>query len=80
VLFNNAHTWRWIGSNPLDGVNKITSIRDQRDRYLDDSERKALLEIADMLGHKILQMVKRYAHLSGDHKRGLAERLSENIF
>ena len=218
VLFNHARTWGWIGSNPLDGVNKITGIRDQRDRYLDDGERKALLEacrasdnhqlypivifglstgarkseilgltlrdvdmtrglavlrdtkngetrsvpivghlhellkehiqwvndsydeslpdavprwlfprrdllaaidiraawenaleasgvkdfrfhdlrhstasylamqgaglleIADMLGHKTLQMVKRYAHLSGDHKRGLAERLDETIF
>jgi len=218
VLFNHAHTWGWIGSNPLDGVNKITGIRDQRDRYLDDDERKALLEacrtsenhqlypivifglstgarkseilgltlrdvdmarglavlrdtkngetrsvpivghlhellkehiqwvndsynkkypeaetrwlfprrdllaaidiraawenaleasgvkdfrfhdlrhstasylamqgaglleIADMLGHKTLQMVKRYAHLSGDHKRGLAEKLDANIF
>ncbi len=218
VLFKHAHTWGWIGSNPLDGVNKITGIRDQRDRYLDASERKGLLqacrdsdnhqlypivifalstgarkgeilgltlrdvdmvrgmavlrdtkngdtrsvpivghlhellkehiqwvndsydeslpdadvrwlfprrdllaaidirrawenaldasgvkdfrfhdlrhstasylamqgagllEIADMLGHRTLQMVKRYAHLSSDHKRGLAETLSENIF
>src|SRR5690606_35019855 len=218
VLFKHAHTWGWIGSNPLDGVDKITGIRDQRDRYLDASERKGLLqacrdsdnhqlypivifglstgarkseilgltlrdvdmargmavlrdtkngdtrsvpivghlhellkehiqwvnhsydeslpdadvrwlfprrdllaaidirrawenalaasgvkdfrfhdlrhstasylamqgagllEIADMLGHRTLQMVKRYAHLSSDHKRGLAETLSENIF
>lgn len=218
VLFNHAQIWGWLGSNPLDGVNKITGIRDQRDRYLDDNERKALLqacrssdnhqlypivvfalstgarkseilglslrdvdmargsavlrdtkngetrsvsivghlhellkehiqwvndiydealpdahtrwlfprrdllaaidiraawenalaasgvkdfrfhdlrhstasylamqgagllEIADMLGHKTLQMVKRYAHLSGDHKRSLAERLNQNIF
>jgi len=218
VLFNNAQIWGWIGSNPLDGVNKITGIRDQRDRYLDNDERKALLEacrfsdnhqlypivifaistgarkseilgltmrdvdmvrglailrdtkngetrsvpivghlhdllkehiewvnesydeimpdaktrwlfprrdllaaidiraawenaikvsgvkdfrfhdlrhstasylamqgaglleIADMLGHKTLQMVKRYAHLSGDHKRSLAEKLDANIF
>ena len=27
-----------------------------------------LLEIADILGHKTLQMVKRYSHLSEDHK------------
>lgn len=39
-----------------------------------------LLEIADMLGHKTLQMVKRYSHLSADHKRGLAERLNQEIF
>lgn len=218
VLFKYAQQWGWIGSNPLDGVNKITGIRDQRDRYLEDSERKVLLEacrnspnqqlypivifalstgarrseilglslrdidmarglailrdtkngetrsvpivghlhellteqiqwvnesynqfapnadnrwlfprrdlraaidirtawenalvtsgvrdfrfhdlrhstasylamqgaglleIADMLGHKTLQMVKRYAHLSGDHKRGLAEKLNDKMF
>ena len=218
VLFNHARTWGWVGGNPLDGVNKITGIRDQRDRYLNDGERKALLEacrtsdnsqlypivifalstgarkgeilgltlpdvdmarglavlrdtkngetrsvpivghlhdvlvkhiewvkgsynealpdadtqwlfprrdlkaaidirtawenaletsgvkdfrfhdlrhstasylamqgaglleIADMLGHKTLQMVKRYSHLSQDHKKGLAEKLSEGIF
>lgn len=40
----------------------------------------SLLEIADMLGHKTLQMVKRYAHLSADHKQDLADRLSERLF
>lgn len=39
-----------------------------------------MLEIADMLGHRTLQMVKRYSHLSADHKRGLAERLNNEMF
>ncbi len=39
-----------------------------------------ILEIADMLGHKTLQMVKRYSHLSTDHKHGLAEKLNSELF
>ena len=41
---------------------------------------KSLIEIADMLGHKTLQMVKRYSHLSADHKKGLAEELNDKMF
>lgn len=33
------------------------------------------LEIADVLGHKTLQMVKRYSHLSTDHKQNLVNRV-----
>jgi len=39
----------------------------------------SLLEIADMLGHKTLQMVRRYAHLSEGHKSKLAERIDRQI-
>jgi len=34
-----------------------------------------LLEIADVLGHKTLAMVKRYSHLSTDHKQNLVNRV-----
>lgn len=34
-----------------------------------------LLEIADVLGHKTLAMVKRYSHLSTDHKTDLVNRV-----
>lgn len=40
----------------------------------------SLLEIADILGHKTLQMVKRYAHLSESHTQDLVERTSSKIF
>lgn len=33
------------------------------------------LEIGDMLGHRTLVMVRRYSHLSTDHKKQLAERV-----
>lgn len=41
---------------------------------------RSLIEIADMLGHKTLHMVKRYSHLSADHKKGLAEELNDKMF
>jgi integrase len=36
-----------------------------------------MLTIADILGHKTLSMVKRYAHLSDGHKSNALERLDE---
>ena len=40
----------------------------------------SLLEIADILGHKTLQRVKRYGHLSEDHKADVLERMNKKVF
>ena len=40
----------------------------------------SLAEIADVLGHKTLQMVKRYAHLSEQHTAGVVARMNAEIF
>jgi integrase len=40
----------------------------------------SLVEIADVLGHRTLQMVRRYAHLSESHVKGLIDGLSEDMF
>ena len=40
----------------------------------------SLAEIAEVLGHKTLQMVKRYAHLSEQHTAGVVASMSEKIF
>lgn len=37
-------------------------------------------EIAEVLGHKTLQMVKRYAHLSDGHKISVVKSMNERIF
>lgn len=37
----------------------------------------SLSEIADVLGHKTIQMSKRYAHLSEAHTQGVVERMNE---
>lgn len=39
-----------------------------------------LAEIAEVLGHKTLQMVKRYAHLTEGHTRGVLERMNTAAF
>ncbi|MCX7166647.1 MAG: site-specific integrase [Rhodocyclales bacterium] len=39
-----------------------------------------LAEIAEILGHKTLAMVKRYTHLSESHTRQVVTRMTENIF
>jgi len=37
-------------------------------------------EIAAVLGHKTLAMVKRYAHLSDQHVAGVVERMTDKVF
>jgi len=39
-----------------------------------------IAEIAEVLGHKTLQMVKRYAHLSESHVAGVVGRMNDQIF
>ena len=39
-----------------------------------------LAEIAAVLGHKTLQMVKRYAHMSEQHTMGVVDRMNRAIF
>ena len=39
-----------------------------------------LAEIAEVLGHKTLQMVKRYAHLTEQHTSRVVERMNKKIF
>lgn len=40
----------------------------------------SLAEISEVLGHKTLAMVKRYAHLSATHTAGVITRMNEKIF
>ena len=40
----------------------------------------SIAEIAEVLGHKTLQMVKRYAHLSEAHTSSVVERMNKKIF
>lgn len=40
----------------------------------------SLAEIAETLGHKTLQMVKRYSHLSEAHNAGVISKLDQRIF
>ena len=39
-----------------------------------------LLEIAEILGYKTLQMVKRYSHLAESYTASVVEEMNERIF
>jgi integrase len=41
------------------------------------AQKRSLLEIADVLGHKTLAMVQRYSHLVDDHKAGVIEQMAK---
>ena len=68
VLFNHAKTWGWTGTNPMDGVNRITKIRNERTRYLDDDERKALLEACKASDNPQLYPIVIFALSTGARK------------
>jgi hypothetical protein len=38
------------------------------------------IEIAAILGHKTLQMVKRYSHLANSHTSSVVSSMNEKIF
>ena len=40
----------------------------------------SLAEIAEVLGHKTLQMIKRYTHLTESHTRRVVELMNQTIF
>jgi integrase len=40
----------------------------------------SLVEIAEVLGHKTLSMVRRYSHLSENHTRAVLERMADALF
>ncbi len=44
------------------------------------AQKATLAEIAEVLGHKTLQMVKRYAHLSEAHAAGIVGQMNQAIF
>lgn len=40
----------------------------------------SLIELSEILGHKTLQMVKRYSHLSENHTTALVEKMNSRLF
>lgn len=66
---------------------KLAKIEDFRFHDLRHSAASYLLmsgaslgEIAEILGHKTLQMVKRYSHLSESHAAGVVEKMNHQLF
>ena len=42
--------------------------------------RRTTAEIAAVLGHKTLAMVKRYSHLTDQHVTSVVERMTDKVF
>lgn len=68
MLFKLAQKWKWTGSNPVDGVNKITKLRNERVRYLSDKEREALLKACKASDSKQLYSIVVFALSTGARK------------
>jgi integrase len=73
--------------SPWDTALKVAEIHDFRFHDLRHSAASylvmngaSLAEIAEILGHKTLQMVKRYAHLSREHTHGVVASMNNKIF
>ena len=54
-------------------------LRHSRASYL-EMDGASLPEIAEVLGHKTLQMVKRYSHRAESHTANVVERMNKKIF
>lgn len=72
---------------PWEAALKLAEIKDFRFHDLRHSAASSLAmnvaslaEIAEVLGHKTLQMVKRYAHLSEGHTARVVQSMNEKIF
>jgi integrase len=68
MLFKYAAQWGWTGSSPLDGVNRITKIRNERTRFLSDDERKRLLDACKASDNEHLYAVVVFALSTGARK------------
>lgn len=68
LLLKHAKQWGWTAINPIDGVNKITKIRNERMRFLSDDERTALLAACKASENEHLYPVVIFALSTGARK------------
>jgi len=77
--FDITRSWRKVLKNAQIENFRFHDLRHTSASYL-AMNGASMGEIADILGHKTLQMVKRYAHLSDAHKRSVVESMNKRIF
>jgi integrase len=82
--FKRAHTWY---SEPFRAAVKAAGIENFRFHDLRHTAATYLLEsgatlaeLAGILGHKTLAMVKRYSHVSDEHASTVVERMTTKVF
>jgi integrase len=79
VLFGLAVKWGWTSSNPLDGVNKITKANVERVRYLDENERKSLLDACKASDNDQLYPIVVFALSTGARKGEILSLTVEDV-
>ena len=79
LLFKHAKRWRLIGSNPVEGVNRIINIRNERVRYLSDEERAALLKACKASANKLLYPIVVFAISTGARKGEILKLTIDDI-
>ena len=79
ILFKQAKSWGWTGANPLDGVSRITKVRDERSRYLNDDERKKLLEVCRASDNEQLYPIVVFALSTGARKSEILKLTFDDI-
>jgi len=79
LLFKYAIRWGWTASNPVDGVNRITRINDERVRFLNDDEREILLTICKNSANKLLYPIVVFALATGARKGEILKLTPEDI-
>ena len=67
-LLKFARQWGWMADDPLQGVNRYAKIRNERDRYLLDDERKTLLDACKASPNKQLYPIVVFALSTGARK------------
>ncbi len=68
MVFKHGAKWGWIGHDPMDNVKPITKLRNERIRYLDDDERKALLAACRACNNRQLYPLVVFALSTGGRK------------
>ena len=68
LLFKHAEKWGWTGSNLVEGVTPITKLRNERVRYLDEDERRRLLDACRQSTNPQLYTIVVFALSTGARK------------
>lgn len=78
-LFKQAKRWGWGSANPFEHVNKIGKIKDERNRFLDEEERKALLKCCKDSGNELLYPIVVFALSTGARKREILDLTLDDL-
>jgi len=67
-VFKKAVKWKWVAKNPFDDIDRITKLRNERVRFLDDNERSRLLKSCKNSYNPDLYLIVVFALSTGARK------------